>query len=123
MSRTRASATHGSSKPPTATPTLPRPSGSRRCDAPGCSEAPFTDFELLESKPNRFVFRDRATGIEYRRDESWRPLENGDTVTARDFACFTVDAGGKLHLLRRRGQPRTPTTEIFHGSVRGARVA
>ena len=89
----------------------------------GVPEAPFTDFELFESKPNRFVFRDRATGIEYRRDESWRPLENGDTVTARDFACFTVDAGGKLHLLRRRGQPRTPTTEIFHGSVRGARVA
>jgi hypothetical protein len=59
----------------------------------GIPEAPFADFEIYESAAGRYVFRDRASGTEYRRALEFDPLGAGDTLAARSIACFTIDAG------------------------------
>ena len=71
-------------------------------------QAPFEDFEIRETAPGKYLFTDRATGAEYRRDPVAQPrFRVGTYLPARGISCFTIDAGGKLHYLlsKRRGEP------------------
>jgi hypothetical protein len=65
-------------------------------------EISFKDFDISQTGIDRWSFTDRDTGVEYRRVEHDPLLGDGRT----DIAAFTVDAGGRVHFLRRRGQRR-----------------
>ena len=103
------------------TPTSRLPAKIEEALRAGIPQAPFEDFTIRESSP--WKFEDRATGVQYRRDTSHNPLAHGDALVARSFSCFTIDAGGRMHLLRRRGEGNIPTRVVHHGEVYGKRLA
>ena len=106
---------------PAPDPDLATPAKIEEALRAGIPQAPFADFTIRESSPGKYIFEDRATGIQYRRDTSHNPLAHGDALIARSFACFTIDAGGRMHLLRRRGQENV-TRVVHHGAVYGKRI-
>ena len=70
--------------------------------------------------PRIWVFVDKPTGVEYRRLES-AVLLNASTAHLSNIACFTLDAGGQLHFLRRRGAEAIPLASEFAFEVPTAR--
>ena len=70
-------------------------------------EAPFSDFEVQETGPDRYRLIDKATGTRY------RPVGYDPLLAERPRNCavlvFTVDAGGSLLFLRREDTPEQPT--------------
>ena len=61
-------------------------------------EISFEDFDVAQTGLDKWSFIDRETGVEYRRVD-YDPIFTNDTV---NIAAFTVDAGGRVHFLRRR---------------------
>ena len=68
-------------------------------------ESALSDYDVTEPAQGRPVFTDRATGLQYLRDDSDPLLAPNPRNTG--ITTFCVDAGGRLHYLRPRG-PRAP---------------
>jgi hypothetical protein len=74
------------------------------------TEARFEDFDVVQTRPDKFVLTDKATGVEYR-PVGFDPLQRPDPKRQR-IAAFVVDDGGWLHFLRRRGEDAEPNEEV-----------
>ena len=74
-------------------------------------ELAFDSFTLIESAPGRYIFQD-AEGTQYRSVDFLPGPGNHPGVVG-----FTVDDGGRVHFLRRRGEDAT-AEEVVHGHVR-----
>jgi hypothetical protein len=68
----------------------------------------FDSLKVLETGPDRYSLFD-ADGTEYR-VVGHDPLQGVDP--ARHAAAFTIDDGGSLLFLRRRGESAIPTEEV-----------
>jgi hypothetical protein len=101
-------------------PDLATPAKIEEARRAGIAEVPFEDFTIRQSAPQKYIFTDSA-GNQYRRAPEHNPLANGDTLAARGISCFTVDAGGRMHYLRRRGEGN-PSRVVHHGPVYGRRL-
>lgn len=84
--------------------------------------ATFSDYEVHQTGPDRWLFTELATGEEY-----WR-VHHDPTIQANpkangDITAFVVDDAGRLHFLRPKG-PQTPTeTVVLVSSVYGRQLS
>jgi hypothetical protein len=85
------------------------------------TEAPFSDFEVEQTGPDRYRPIDKATGTRYR-VVGFDPLQAA-TPQRQGVRLFTIDAGGSLLFLRREGEAAVPTEVGVVGYVREQRVA
>jgi hypothetical protein len=85
------------------------------------SEIPFDSLTVVKTGPDRFSFFD-AEGTEVR-SVGFDPLQ-GSNPASSGVVGFTVDDGGRLHHLRRRGESTTPAEEhVLIWSITERRVA
>lgn len=84
------------------------------------TEIPFDSLTVVETGIDRFSLFD-ADGAELR-VVGYDPLQRPDPEHQR-IAGFTVDDGGWLLFLRKRGEDAVPSEVVVHGEVTWRRVA